>query len=395
MRIAVMCTDLGVRVPDESKGAAIHLLAVANALARAGNATLLIGVAGHGPAPQELETLLFAHPGRSAGLERERRKLAFVNLVMEQAAARLEAFRPDAIYERLALFGIAGRTLADALGVPHVVEANALVAREEAAWRGLRLRSLAQTREQRVLERADLCIAVSDELRTQIVASTPRARVVVVPNGVDTTRFDRLPDRDRARRTLGLPRTSRVVAFVGSLRPWHGLEIGIRALTQLPEDVLLVVAGDGPERARLTRVADDAGVGGRVRWLGQRPHDKIPTVLAAADAAIAPYPASAGFAFSPLKIFEYLAAGVPIVATDIGQVRTALANGRYGTLVPAGDVAALARGIRRAVTPEARAAAIDGRRHALRDHGWDARAATITSELEQVRARSERRVLAR
>lgn len=395
MRIAVLCTDLGVRVPDESKGAAIHLLAIAKAFAGIGNDVMLVGVAGHGAAPAEVDTFLLPHPGRSEGLERERRKLAFVRHTIEEAAGPLKAFRPDAVYERLSLFGLAGRALADLLEVPHALEANALIAQEEAEWRGLQLRSLACRREQLVLERADVCFAVSDELRTQLLRSVPGARVVVVPNGVDTSRFERLPDRREARRLAGLPLDSRVIVFVGSLRPWHGLELGIQALRRLPDEVLLAVAGDGHERARLTRVSEQLGVAGRVRWLGQRPHDEVPGVLAAADVAIAPYPASNGFSFSPLKLYEYLAAGVPTVASDVGQVRAALDGGAYGALVPPGDVEALAQAIRAAFGPRARTTAAQAREHALRAHAWDGRAREIVTELERARDRRTAYALAR
>ena len=394
MRIAMLCTDLGIRVPDDTKGASIHLLSVARALSRSGHDVLLVGVAGHEPPPAELETLVFPHPGRSEGLERERRKLAFVERVVGEAGEPIAAFAPDVIYERLALFGDGGRRLARRLDVPHVVEVNALLAREEADWRGLHLRSLATRRERQVLEGADACVAVSAQLRRQILEVAPDARIAVVPNGVETSRFLTLTDPQAARRALGLPRDALLAVFVGALRPWHGVDVAISALALLPPEVHLVVAGDGPERARLEASASDA-IARRIHWLGQLSHSDIPLVLAAADVAVAPYPALSDFAFSPLKLFEYLTAGVPVVASDLGQIREVLENGAHGCLVQPGDAFALAAGIVQSLTVEARSRAGAARSHALATHGWDARAIMLIDLLETTIERRNRDVVAR
>jgi glycosyltransferase involved in cell wall biosynthesis len=100
---------------------------------------------------------------------------------------------------------------------------------------------------------------------------------------------------------------------------------------------------------------------------------------------VAPYPPLAEFSFSPLKVFEYLGAGVPTVASDVGQLRELLGGGR-GRLVPPGDAAALAhacREIRRAPA-QWRASAAAARAEILADHGWNNRATQITGYLEEV-----------
>lgn len=386
MRIAVICTDQGIRLPDEDKGASIHLLAIARAFARLGHDVFLVGIAGHAPPPADLACLLFPHPGRAAGLERERRKLTLTDRIGVEAREPLARFRPDVVYERLALFGNAGLRLAARLGVPHAVEVNALIAREEAAWRGLELCRTAAAREHTVLSRTDLRVSVSAELAAQIEALAPGPPTVVVANGVDAHRFARLPDRYAARRSLGLPEDAAVVTFVGALRAWHGLDTAIEALRHLPPAVLLAVAGDGSERVALAARAEALGVAGRVRWLGQRAHCEVPAVLAAADVAIAPYPDMHGFSFSPLKLFEYLAAGVPVVASDVGQVHDVLAGGVYGALVRPGDPIALAEAIRARLADPLAAAAVAraAREHTLRHHRWEKRAEAVVSRIEEV-----------
>lgn len=383
MKIAVVCTDLGVRVPGE-KGASVHLTAIAQALKGVGHDVMLIGVAGHDAPPADLPSVLFSHPGRSQGLERERRKLAFTDCVRRAASPALDAFAPDVVYERLALFGTAGAALAAERGALHVVEVNALLAREDAAWRGLHLRVEAERREAEVLRGAGLRVAVSEEVAAAVRQVAPGRPTVVVTNGVETERFADMAPAPMARRAMGFAPTGPLVCFVGTLRPWHGLDVAITALAAMADDVTLAVAGDGPIRPALEALAGDLGVSGQVRWLGHLAHDDVPTLLAAADVAVAPYPALTDFSFSPLKLYEYLAAGVPIVASDAGQVRSILADGRYGRLVAPGDAGRLANALTLVLDhPEpARAAAAEGRRHALLEHGWQRRAGLITTLIE-------------
>lgn len=379
MRILVCCTDLGVRVPG-SKGASLHLGAIARAFAAVGHEVLVVGVAGHGAPPSGPAYRLLPHPGRRDGLPRELTKLRFTATFVDRVAPEVAAFAPEMVYERLSLFGTAGAELARRHAVPHVVEVNALVAAEEGAWRGLTLAHTARTREHRVLAEADLCVAVSAEVADQIRASVGDVPVRVVPNGVDAALFARPRSRVEARRTLGLARTGRLLGFVGSLRPWHGLETAIDALTRLPEDVGLLVAGDGPVRGTLQTIARERGVEGRITWLGQVPHGAVPDVLAAVDVAVAPYPALDDFAFSPLKLLDYMAGGAPIVASDIGQIRTLLADGALGRLVRPGDAAALAAACRATFTdPAAAHRAARARAVALAEHGWERRAHDIAT----------------
>jgi glycosyltransferase involved in cell wall biosynthesis len=382
MRIAVFCTDLGVRVPGE-KGASIHLAAIATALARAGNRVALVGVAGHGRPPAGVEPILFPHPGRTEGLRREIRKLRFVERIARAAGPRLREFAPDVVYERLSLFGTAGARLARATGAQHVVEVNALLADEEARWRGLTLRRIARATERRVLRGAALRVSVSEELAARVRANAGGA-TVVVPNAVDAAAFARAWERRDARRSFGWPIDGATLGFLGGLRPWHGLENAIEALVHVP-DASLAIAGEGELRPRLVSRAADLGVAERLRWMGSLPHADVPRFLAALDVALAPYPALHDFAFSPLKLYEYLAAGVPIVASDIGQVGQVLREARCGVLVRPGHPDELAAGIQRVLRdPERnRARAAEVRSQVLAEHSWDERARRLTRLFDQ------------
>lgn len=374
MRIAVVCSDIGVRVPG-TKGASIHLAAISTAFAAQGHDVLLVGVAGHGEPPGGFESILLPHPGRSSGLRRELRKLAFTRRMRRSTASAVTAFRPGIVYERLSLFGTVGQHLAAATGACHVLEINALLSEEESAWRSLRLRRLATRRENSVLTSAHVRVAVSDELATR-VGERCGLPVHVVPNGVDWPLFAHLPDREVARAEFDLPADAPVIGFTGSIRPWHGVDVAIDALAQI-DGAVLAIAGDGDLRADLEQRAADLGVASRVRWFGQVPHDRIPLFLAGLDVAVAPYPSLDHFVFSPLKAYEYLAAGVPVVASEIGQLPAIV--GDLGVLVEPGDAAALADALRRVLDDRetAQRAARRGRDLIASHHTWQHRAADI------------------
>jgi glycosyltransferase involved in cell wall biosynthesis len=381
MRILVLCSDTGVRIGD-GKGASLHLRAISHAFAALGHRVEVVGIAPSDPDQARgwaMPVHLVPHPGRSQGLERERRKLAATEAVRVLALDVAARLRPQLIYERLSLFGTAGMQVAAQTGARHLLEVNALLTAEESAWRGLHLATLAGEREAAVLRAADLRVAVSDEVLRDIAPYAASGSSITVPNGVDTDLFEPRPDRRQARAAFGLPGGDLLLGFTGSLRPWHGLDIAVAALAELPEWVTLVVAGDGPVRGQLEQQAAALGVGHRIRWLGALAHERVPQMLAACDLALAPYPELPNFGFSPLKLYEYLAAGVPVVASDIGQIRCALSGGRWGRLVPPGDASALAA----AVTSEladpqaAKVRAEAAREYAMSRHGWTERATRI------------------
>lgn len=382
MRIAVLCTDQGVRIPG-TKGASLHLLAITRAFAQLGHEVLLLGVAGHGTVPRDVRTHLLPHPGRAEGLLREDNKLALTDQFVRECGPVLDDFAPDVIYERLALFGTAGLHLAARTGAHHVVEVNALLSREEATWRGLHRVAEARWRESSVLTEADTVVTVSRQWAAA-VRHIRADRVITVPNGVDSSAFTGPVDEERVRREVGVGPHERLVVFTGTLRPWHGVGAAIDALPSLPEGVRLVVVGDGPETSSLRARADGLGVADRLTLTGWLPHARVAQLLRCADVGIAPYPDLPDFAFSPLKVFEYHAAGLPVVASDLGQLRELSATYDACVLVAPGSAPELAEGIARALTDDrVRDAARRARVRVLCECSWEARGRAILHAVAQ------------
>lgn len=156
------------------------------------------------------------------------------------------------------------------------------------------------------------------------------ARLQVLPNGVDTARF-----LQRA----GAASSAPVVGTVGGLRAEKDHATLLRAFARVPAPAQLRIVGDGPERASLERLATELGIGGRVRFTGARA-DVLPELQ-----QLDVFAMSSSTEQMPLCLLEAMACGLPVVATDVGDVRVMLPEGSRGGLVPAGDVDGLARAL--------------------------------------------------
>lgn len=157
---------------------------------------------------------------------------------------------------------------------------------------------------------ADGLVTVCEALRTRLVKlGVAPDRVVTLRNGVDPTMF-RPTDRTAVRERLGLPGPA--LLSVGLLIERKGHDLAIKALPALPEATLLI-AGDGPERTNLERLARLLRVEDRVRFLGQVPHEALPDLYTAADCLVL---ASSREGWANV-LLEAMACGTPVVASDV------------------------------------------------------------------------------
>jgi glycosyltransferase involved in cell wall biosynthesis len=203
------------------------------------------------------------------------------------------------------------------------------------------------SRRRRFLDRhliargSDVLIACSSEDRRRMIeieGIAPRD-VLLVPNGIAARAPS--PSRD-VRRELGIARDAPVVGSVGTLRAEKRFDVLVRAAAELVArrpGVRVLIAGDGPERARLEGLVAELGLSRSVRLLGAR--DDVPDVLAALDVAVT----CSDFEGTPLSVLEYMEAALPVVATRVGGLPHMLEDGVHGLLVPRRDPAALAEAL--------------------------------------------------
>jgi glycosyltransferase involved in cell wall biosynthesis len=367
MRILFLCGDLGVPVLGR-KGASIHVRELVAALRRSGHDVVLAASAltrSPWEAPAELDVPLVHVPlsaatleaaaavselrdtvGAESGLPAELRRMLHDRDLARELRRRFEHQPPHVVYERASMYSTAGAALADAFDVPLIVELNAPLATEHARYRGAHTGDLAAAAERWLLQRADAVVTVSDALRDHVVSvGVDAGDVRFRPNGVDGDRFAPGPRDPEVRARLGL-NGGPTIGFVGGLRPWHGVEALPELLDRLVErhaGVRLVVAGDGPLAGPLDHELRARGLRDRAVLTGALPHNDVPAVIRQLDVALAPYPLlEHEFYFSPLKVVEYLACGVPVVAPRLGQIPELVRDGETGALYPAGDLDGLA-----------------------------------------------------
>ena len=374
MRIAYVSADTGVPIFGR-KGCSIHAQEVLRAMKKCAADIDLFALRLDGPPPAGLETVTVHDlPSLPKG-DRAAREQAALAANDELRSALEEAAREapfDLIYERYSLWSFAAMEFARDLGIPGLLEVNAPLIEEQAEYRELVDRASAERIAERTFGAATALLAVSDEVAEYLERyPAARGKVQVIPNGVN-------PDRFPVNLKPSLPGSpgTFTVGFVGTLKAWHGLAILVEAFAlvrQRNPAARLLLVGDGPERERLVADLSARGLLQAVHFTGAVAPSEVPGLLASMDAAVAPYPKLAHFYFSPLKVYEYMAAGRAVVASRLGQLEKLICNGVNGLLVPPGDAAALAAALGQLQSdPELRLRLGNAARaKVLRDHTWD------------------------
>jgi len=359
-------------------GGSVHVTAVAEGLARRGHEVHVLVSPGRGPFPSGPVRWTAMPPP----LGRKELRWARTGAVTRLA----RTLNPDAIIERYYNFGGEGILAGAALGKRTMLEVNAPVidypgSNKARLDRMLLVEPMRRWRE-RICRRASVIVTPSAAI---LPPATPSAKILELEWGADTTRF-----HPGAKGSLPFSRPPGVLAvFAGAFRRWHGAERLLEAMRQLRhrgiEDVNAVLVGDGPElpRARIAAQGLD-----RVTFTGPVAHAAMPACLAAADIGVAPFtpdahgPLALGFYWSPLKIFEYMASGLPVIAPALPRIAGLVAHEREGILYPPSGADGLADALIRLRDPELRARlGAAARERAERDYSWDAHCRALEAAL--------------
>ena len=379
MRILYAAIDQAI---PSAHGGAVHVTAVVEGLAALGHEVHALVAPGVRPFPGGVVRWQAMSP--PLGL----RQLRLCRAAAVQRLAK--TIRPDVIIERYYNFGGEGMLAAHRLQVPAVLEVNAPVvdypgslkqrldriflARPMQRWREWQCRT------------ANLIVTPSARILPDEV---PPERVLQVEWGADTNRF-----HPGATGTVPFTRHGDgvIVVFAGAFRAWHGAIHLVEAIRQLRargrRDVDAVFIGDGPELGRVRQGA--AGIDG-ITFTGALPHESIPACLAAADIGAAPFDISAHpalvseFYWSPLKIFEYMASGLPVVTPRIRRLADIVRDGVEGALYDANDPHGLASAIERlADSPTRRSLGSASRERVVQHFSWERHCRTLDRAIRAV-----------
>ena len=306
---------------------------------------------GSNPFQQKRESVLQKLSRQAPQLIFEMGEIAYNRSALKKM--RAVAADCDWLYERYAFFGHAAHSVAAELKRPYALEVNELSGDDRV--RPQVLTRLCASNERKVLQSAHAVFPVSRYLADRIIQLGVSARRVhVVPNGVDAAAFFGRPlaSRTAVRRRHGLAAQDTLFVFVGWFVPWHQLERLLaafaRSFSNRPE-CKLVLAGDGPLRQTLVEAAGRLQIEKQLILPGAIEYTAIPEFLAAADVGLVP---AVNAYRSPIKLFEYMASGLPVVAADVEAVRSVLPDAQARLLFDQSDVADLARALSAAAEAE-------------------------------------------
>ncbi len=362
----------GAVIAPGSHGGATHVMEVAGELSKLGHELHVVCRR----AKDQPSRLTVSVEGGQA-IEMYRLRLPqYAHLSAYPWLARLaRAIKPDLVMERYYNFAGAGMLYAHRHHLPAVLEVNALMVDPPGTRKAKLDRLLGQRLEWWAIRQCRWAGRIVTPLHTTVPPQIDRAKIVELTWGANVERFspERIspPEQARLRRELGLPSPesgTRVAVFAGSFRHWHGVGTLVEAAKILiPNDdrLYFLLLGGGPEEAPLREIVKAAGLEKRILLTGPINHDQMPLYLSLADCGVAPFDTSkhlplraAGFFWSPLKIFEYMALGLPTVTANLSPLNQIIRPGQEGALFQEGDPADLARVLGEILAPDPQAATL-------------------------------------
>jgi len=337
MKILYLSLDERTAI-DQTSGGVTHILSVIEAMRKLGHEVELVAATSAregtvvGSFTGRWSIVKSVVPPRLWVLARDIYDTAHDSKNVERVERVIDDFRPDAIYERNSYLHHAGAEAARRKSVPYFLEINAPISEERRELFGA---PLGWYHDRRELERARFAngiVVVSGVLRDMLVKKgIGSEKVAVFPNAIDPERFVDCAEKGRVlREKIGAK--GPVVGFVGSIAAFHGVARLIEAAAEIrPDfpDILVWIVGTGASLGDLKALAAKLELENNVRFEGRVPADEVPAYAAAFDIGMLP---GTAYYTSPIKLFEYGAAGAPTIAPRTPAVREVLEDGVHAVL---------------------------------------------------------------
>jgi len=328
---------------------------------------------------------------------RELPELEYNHRLLREGRAILSREKPQFIYQRYSLNNYAGAYLAREFNVPFVLEYNGSFPWMSRHWgRPLRFEGIANKIELANLQTADLIVVVSKAMKNELLErGIPYDKILVNPNGVNTDMFRSDIDGSPIRRRYGIG-DKVVVGFIGTFGKWHGAEVLAESFGKLVqqypeyrERVSLLMIGNGVTVGQVKENLQKFGIDDVCIMTGLIPQEEAPVHLAGCDILVSPHvpnPDGTPFFGSPTKLFEYMAMGKAIVASNLDQIGEVLEDGKTAWLVRPGDGQSLMRAIKKLIDhPRLRdRLGRAGRQQVVARHTWHQHAHRIADRMEEL-----------
>ena len=319
---------------------------------------------------------------------------SYTNTFVKKTIPILKKKKPLFIYQRYCAGNFSGVQLAQTFNTPLVIEYNGSEVWISKNWgKPFSQENLYIKIEELNLKAAQLIVVVSQSLKEQLLErGINEEKILVNPNGVDPEKYSPAIDGTSIKNKLKL-NDKIVIGFIGTFGKWHGAEILTRCfgklLSQYKNKLHLLLIGDGDTMPQVIEIVKEYHMEDYVTLTGTIPQAKAPTYLAACDILAAPHiPNSDGSKFfgSPTKLFEYMAMGKGLIASDLDQIGEVLDHEKTAYLVKPGDKEALVKGLKVLIeNPKLRATlGKNAREEVVKKYTWEEHTHKIIARLKKL-----------
>jgi len=320
-------------------------------------------------------------------------EMAYNRTLFKDACKIFDSEKPCAIYQRYSLNNYTGVRLSLKYKIPLIIEYNGSEMWKARNWgRRLIFEGIAEKIEILNLKAAGLIVVVSKVLKKELLRrGIEEEKMLVNPNGFEPEMYSPQIDGKEIRRRYGFG-DKIVVGFIGTFGPWHGAEVlvgAIKLVVQKNWSIRFLFVGDGIRMPKVKEILKRDNMEEFVILAGLVPQEKTPRYLAACDILVSPHvpnPDGSRFFGSPIKLFEYMAMGKGIVASDLEQIGEVLEHKKTAWLVNPGDVEELAEGILKLAEDENLRNELgrNAREKALGKYTWDKHVKRILDKLKEI-----------